>query len=312
VNLRERPALVAVGGAMVISASATLVGLANVAPATASAFRCFYALPVLGVLAWREQRRLGPRTGRERGIAVIAGVFFAIDLVLWGHAIEAAGAGIATVLGNLQVVFVGLGAWAAFGERLARRLVMALPVVIAGVVMISGVIGSGAYGSDPVLGVVYGVGTSIAYALFILVLRGPGGGESGRVAGPLFEVTAVCAVVSVALGPIAGGIDLVPAWPAAGWLALLALSSQVVGWMLITWAWRLLPAAQASLLLLIQPIASVAMSAAVLGERPSVWQLAGCVVVLAGVIYGSSGKRASAVAVAAPEPEPESYDAKAA
>jgi drug/metabolite transporter (DMT)-like permease len=312
VSLRERPALVAMGGAMVISASATLVGLANVAPATASAFRCFYALPVLGVLAWREQRRLGPRTGRERGIAVIAGVFFAIDLVLWGHAIEAAGAGIATVLGNLQVVFVGLGAWAAFGERLARRLVMALPVVIAGVVMISGVIGSGAYGSDPALGVVYGVGTSIAYALFILVLRGPGGGESGRVAGPLFEVTAVCAVVSVALGPIAGGIDLVPTWPAAGWLALLALSSQVVGWMLITWAWRLLPAAQASLLLLIQPIASVAMSAAVLGERPSVWQLAGCVVVLAGVIYGSSGKRASAVAVAAPEPEPESYDAKAA
>jgi drug/metabolite transporter (DMT)-like permease len=241
---------------------------------------------------------------------VVAGVFFAVDLLLWHHAIAAAGAGIATVLGNLQVVFVGFGAWAAFGERPSRRLVMALPVVMAGVVMISGVIGSGAYGSDPALAVIYGVGTSVAYALFILILRGRGSGETGRVAGPLFEVSAVCAVVCVVAGPISGGISLVPTWPGHGWLALLALTSQVAGWMLITWAWRLLPAAQASLLLLIQPIASVALSAAVLAERPSAWQLIGCAVVLAGVLYGSSGIRAAARPVAAPEPEP--YDAKAA
>ncbi|HXJ26951.1 MAG TPA: EamA family transporter, partial [Streptosporangiaceae bacterium] len=131
-RLREQPVLVAVAGAMCIASSATLVGLAHVAPATAAAFRCFYALPVLGVLAWREQRRLGPRPARDRGVAVIAGVFFAVDLLLWHHAIAAAGAGIATVLGNLQVVFVGFGAWAAFGERPSRRLVMALPVVMAG------------------------------------------------------------------------------------------------------------------------------------------------------------------------------------
>lgn len=313
-KLREQPVLVAVAGAMCIASSATLVGLAHVAPATAAAFRCFYALPVLGVLAWREQRRLGPRPARDRVVAVVAGVFFAVDLLLWHHAIAAAGAGIATVLGNLQVVFVGFGAWAAFGERPSRRLVMALPVVMAGVVMISGLIGSGAYGSDPALAVVYGVGTSVAYALFILILRGRGSGETGRVAGPLFEVSAVCAVVCVIAAPISGGISLVPTWPGHAWLALLALTSQVAGWMLITWAWRLLPAAQASLLLLIQPIASVALSAAVLAERPSAWQLAGCAVVLAGVLYGSSGARAAArpVAEPEPEPEPESYDAKAA
>ena len=52
----------------------------------------------------------------------------------------------------------------------------------------------------------------------------------------------------------------------------------------------------------------------VLAERPSGWQLAGCAVVLAGVLYGSSGGRAAARAAAAaePEPEPEPYDAKAA
>jgi drug/metabolite transporter (DMT)-like permease len=280
------PAAVAVAGALCITPSATLVGLAGVAPATAAYFRCACALPLLGVLAWRERRRLGGAAAAGVTRSAIAGVFLAIDLVLWHHAIAAAGAGIATVLGNLQVVFVGLAAWAAFGERPPLRLAAVLPVVLTGVVLISGVVGRGAYGSDPGLGVGYGAGTSLAYAGFILVLRGRGG-ESGRVAGPLLLLTAVAAVVSAALGPVAGGIDLLPAWPAAGWLALLALTSQVIGWMLITWAWRLLPAAQASLLLLIQPVASVALAAAVLGERPSAWQLAGCAIVLAGVVWAS-------------------------
>jgi drug/metabolite transporter (DMT)-like permease len=306
----RRPVLVAVAGALCIASSATLVGLAHVAPATAAAFRCIYALPVLGLLSWRERQRLGPRTRREHATAAVAGLFFCIDLVLWHHAIATAGAGIATVLGNLQVVFVGLAAWAVFGERPGSRLIVSLPVVLAGVVMISGVIGSGAYGSDPGLAVLYGTGTSIAYAIFILVLRGRGSGEQGRVAGPLCEMTAVCAVACVLVSPVSGGISLVPAWPGHGWLALLAMTSQVAGWMLITWAWRLLPAAQAALLLLVQPIASVALSAVVLGERPSAWQLAGCAVVLGGVILGSSGRRPPAEA--APAPDYPDYEAKAA
>ncbi|HEY2548996.1 MAG TPA: DMT family transporter [Streptosporangiaceae bacterium] len=282
---RLQPTPVAVAGALCIASSATLVGLANVAPATAAALRCAYAVPLLAVLAWLE-RRSGGRQPTRLGRATLAGIFFAIDLVLWHHAIATAGAGIATVLGNLQVVFVGFGAWAAFGERPPPRLIASLPVVLAGVVLISGVVGSGAYGSDPGLAVVYGVGTSIAYAIFILLLRGPGG-AGGPVAGPLLAVSVVAAAASVALGPISGGVSLTPPWPAVGWLALLALSSQVVGWMMITWAWRLLPAAETSLLLLIQPVGSLALSAVVLAERPSATQLAGCAAVLAGVVWGS-------------------------
>ena len=41
---------------------------------------------------------------------------FAADLTFWHHSIDAVGAGLATVLGNIQVVFVGLLAWA-LGER---------------------------------------------------------------------------------------------------------------------------------------------------------------------------------------------------
>ena len=77
---------------------------------------------MLALLAWREQRRYGPRTLRERAAAWVAGVMFAADLTFWHHSIEAVGAGLATVLGNIQVVLVGLLAWApsASARRTAR------------------------------------------------------------------------------------------------------------------------------------------------------------------------------------------------
>jgi len=289
--LTGRPTLAAAAGAACIASSATLVRLADVEPATAAVFRCLYALPVLALLMLREDRRYGPRTRHERLLAMGAGVFFAIDLVLWHHAIASVGAGIATVLGNLQVVFVGVIAWWLLHERPSARLVAAVPVVLIGVVLISGVVGSDAYGDDPVLGVVYGLGTSVAYAGFLLLLR-HGSRDLRRVAGPLFDATLVAVLLSAAMGPFAGGLDLVPSWPAHGWLVVLALTSQVVGWLLISISLPRVAAALTSVILLLQPVASVALSAAVLDERPSSLQLLGCAIVLAGVVAATAGRRA--------------------
>lgn len=291
--LTDRPVLAAAAGAGCIASSATLVRLADVEPATAATFRCLYALPVLAVLMVREDRRYGRRSAHDRLLAAAAGAFFALDLVLWHHAIAAVGAGIATVLGNLQVVFVGLLAWWLLHERPSARLVAAVPVVLVGVVLISGVVGSGAYGADPLLGVVFGLGTSVAYAGFLLLLR-HGSKDLRRSAGPLFDATAVGAVLSALLGPVSGGVDLVPSWPAHGWLLTLALTSQVVGWLLIAVSLPRVPAALTSVILLLQPVASVALAAAVLDERPSPVQLLGCVVVLAGIVAATAGRRGAA------------------
>ena len=291
--LRDRPVLAAAAGAACIASSATLVSLAATQPATAATFRCVYALPFLGVLMVLEDRRLGRRPRRARLLAAAAGVFFAVDLVLWHHAIAAVGAGIATVLGNLQVVIVGFIAWWLLGERPSARLIAAVPFVLVGVVLISGVVGEGAYGENPLLGVVFGAGTSIAYAGFLLVLR-EGSMDLRRAAGPLFDATAVAAVGCIALGPVSGGIDLVPSWPAHGWLLTLAITSQVAGWLLIAISLPRVPAALTSVVLLLQPVASVALAAVVLDERPSVIQLTGCVVVLAGVVAATASRRGQA------------------
>ena len=57
------------------------------------------------------------------------------------------------------------------------------------------------------------------------------------------HTTLVAAVVSVIAGVALGEADLVPAWPSHAWLVVLALTSQVVGWLLISASLPRLPAA---------------------------------------------------------------------
>jgi drug/metabolite transporter (DMT)-like permease len=275
--------LVALAGALTITFSAILVRKANVHPTTAAVYRCAYAVPVLGLLAWRERRRFGSRADGQHRLALLAGLFLAADLILWHQAIADVGAGLATVLGNLQVVIVPFVAWAVLSEAPGRRILTALPLTLTGVVLISGALEDGAYGAHPARGVLFGALTGVAYGGFILILR-HGNEDLRRPAGPLFDATWVAALTSLAVALLLGVGDLEPAWPSAGWLMLLALSSQIVGWLLISISLPRLPAALTSMILTIQPVGSVALGIVLLSEDPSVLQLCGAACILAGLV----------------------------
>jgi drug/metabolite transporter (DMT)-like permease len=285
-------------GAVAIAFSGILFRLSHVSPSTGAFYRCVWALPPLWTLAHLEDRRFGKRDRRSIALAWVAGAFLAVDLILWHNAIEQVGAGLATVLGNVQVVLVGLLAWALLGERPHRSSLAAIPIVGIGVVLISGVLEQGAYGANPRLGAVYGVLTGIAYSGFLLTLR-QGSRDLRRPAGPLFTATFASALGCAAIGAVIGDLDLTPSWSATGWLILLALSSQVVGWLLISTSLPRLPAVVTSILLTLQPVCSVAFAALIIDESPSPLQLAGAACILAGLVTATIGRRS----VQVPEPE---------
>jgi drug/metabolite transporter (DMT)-like permease len=293
--MNERPVIAGVLGALVIAFSAILVDLADVTPATAAIWRCAYSLPALGAIAWWEHRRYGPRSWRERKLAGYAGVLFAIDILVWHYAIRDVGAGLATVLGNLQVVVVPFLALAVLGERVPKQILVALPPVMAGVILVSGALEHNAYGSNPARGALFGVATGLAYAAFLLVQR-QGSMDLRRPAGALFDMSLVAAIVSLGAGLVIGVDDLVPTWPSAGWLITLALTSQVLGWLLISVSLPRLPAAMTSIILTIQPIASVALGAILLGQDPSLLQVGGVAFILVGVVSVAIPRRAPAPA----------------
>ena len=259
-------------------------------PATAAVYRCAYALPLLGLLAWRERRRYGPRAPGQQRLAMIAGLFFAVDLICWHQAIADVGAGLATVLGNLQVVVVPFAAWAVLAEKPGRRILAALPLTLLGVLLISGALEDGAYGAHPLRGVVFGALTGISYAGFILILR-HANEDVRRPAGPLFDATWVSAVAALAAALVLGVDDLVPAWPSAAWLVTLALTSQVLGWLLISGSLPRLPAALTSMIITIQPVGSVVLGIVLLGEEPTVLQLAGAACILGGLLSVAARRR---------------------
>lgn len=280
--IARRPRLAALIGALSIAFSGILYRYAEVSPSTGTVYRALFGLPLLALVAYAERRRFGPLPGRARRLAVLAGVFFAGDLLFWHHAIEFVGAGLATVLGNLQVIIVGIVAWLFLGERPSRTTLLALPVVLLGIVLISGAIGGDAYGKDPALGVVLGIATAVCYSGYLLLIR-IGGRDPRRPAGPVAIATVAVALTASLVGALGGDIDPVPAPASLFWLAMLGITSQSIGYLLISISLPRLPAVITSVILLAQPPTTVVLGIVLLAERPSLVQLVGVGLVLGGI-----------------------------
>jgi drug/metabolite transporter (DMT)-like permease len=265
-----------------IAFSGIFYRFADVEPSTATVWRCLYGLPFLALVAWLEHRRYGALPRRSLLIAALAGALFAGDLTSWHHAIEFVGAGLSTVLGNLSVLVVGLFAWIFLGERPSRPILLALPIVLIGVFLISGLIDSAAYGSDPVLGVGLGVMTAFFYGGYLLLIRRSGRDER-RPAGPVAMSTLATAVVAGIVGVPLNDLDMVPSWPEHGWLFGYGLTSQFLGYLLISVSLPRLPAVVTSIILLAQPVATVILARILLDEQPSPAQLLGVALVVGGI-----------------------------
>ncbi len=268
-------------GVAIISFSAIFVRLSEASPITVAFFRTAYAVPALWLLS-RAMRRSSMRTRSQRLMAFGAGFAFAGDLAAWHVAIELIGAGLATVVGSVHVVTTMLAGWLLLRQRPTSLAVLATPVVMVGVVFISGFGSADAQGEDPVLGVVFGVLTAVLYTTYVLLLRGAGTAGASP-AESLLDATAGAAVGALALAPFDGGFSLAISWPSHGWLLLLALGSQVVGWLLINATLPLIEAWETSMLLVLQPAGTILWAYLIFQEVFSMSQWAGLVMVIAGV-----------------------------
>jgi drug/metabolite transporter (DMT)-like permease len=287
--------LAAVGGAIAISFSAIFFALSGVSPVTGGFFRAVYALPVLAVIWWIG-RRGDTRTPSKHRLALVAGLLLGPDVVLWHTSIDHIGAGLATLIANSQVIVVAISAWAVLGEKPSRRVMIAIPIVMVGVAMVSGLGRGDAFGDNPILGTALALSAAVFYAVFLLMFRSANEAQAPP-AGPLLEATMGLLVSTLVIGAFTGNLDLAPTWPAHGWLIALALGAQVGGWLLIGYALPRLPAVETATIILLQPMLTMVWGAIIFGEQPSAIQLAGALLVLGGV-----GFVALASAMKAPVP----------
>ncbi|MEJ8280757.1 DMT family transporter [Pseudonocardia spirodelae] len=286
-NARTAPdpqsVLLLLAGAAVLSWTGVLVALAGTDPASASFWRCVLALVVLAPWALAECRRSGGLPLATAGWSLLSGLFLGADFLLWTRAVLDAGAGVANVVLNIQVLALPLIAWVVAGERVPRRLVFAAPLLLGGIALAGGVLGAGVGGPEPVRGAVLGTLAGVAYAGFLHLNRSVSRTSPRHLVTPVALATVGAGVLCGAVGLAGDGIAV--ALPAASWawLIVLALAGQVVSWVLIGRGSAGLAPGTAGALLLVHPVLSVLLGMLVLGESPTAVQLAGCALVVATV-----------------------------
>ncbi|WP_017546059.1 DMT family transporter [Nocardiopsis prasina] len=290
---RANPVVLAIAGSATTSATGVFVKLSGANTGTAAFLRCALALFVLVPMALVELRRVGPRALRLVGLDLAAGLLLGVDYVLWVASIRHVGAGMATVLLNVQVVVFPLLAWVFLGDRAPLRFLLAVPLMLVGVALTAGVVGPGAGAvaeGDPWLGLAYGCAAGVTYAGYLFLSR-LGGGQ-GHTVTPVCVSTTAAALAAGVLGALWSGIDLASldtmAWV---WLALLALTGQVLTWLLVGSALPRLAASTGAAILVLPPVLAVAMGAVFLGERVTPVQLGGCVLVVLAIWLSQRQRR---------------------
>ena len=285
---RTVPLLVLVAGACVIAFAPIFVRLTATGPAAAGFWRLALALPALAAMAFLASRRPGGSAGLgPTRLTLLAGVFFALDLGFWHYGIKFTTVANATILANLSPVVVTAAAWLLLGERPRRAFLAGLVMALAGAWIIAAARGGGG-GLDPGLGDALSIATSVWYAAYMLVVRKARASQTtSRVmlwsslagAGPLLAAALILRE------------QVIPA-SAAGWAACLGLAAvQVAGQGAIAWSLGRLPAALASVTILIQPVAASVLGWIIFHEPMSPLQIAGGALALTGVLAAQLGAR---------------------
>ena len=270
-------------GGVTIGCVPIFVRLSQVGPSATAFWRVLLALPVFLVWMFMERRKVQarrPASGIEFALMAAAGFFFAADLTVWHWSIKLTSVANSTLLANFAPIFVALGGWLLYRQRVGLRFVIGMLTALAGTVFLVGT--SFNLSSQHLLGDVLGLVAAVFYAGYILTIKRLREDFSTPTTLAYSGVVACMALLAISL---AMQEVLIPA-TIAGWLDLFGLAwfSHVGGWGLITYALAQLPAAFSSVGLLIQPLVATLLAYLVLGEPLGIAQVAGGALVLAGII----------------------------
>ena len=284
--MRSSPLIALFAGATFIALSPIWVRIADVGPTASAFWRVFLAVPLLWILFFSLQaneRKVVPLQWRSM---LAAGVAFAGDLAFWHWSIQFTSVANSTLLANLASIFVTLAAWVLWKERPSAMFLAGLAAALAGVGLL--VRASLEFSPTALLGDGLGVVTAMFYAWYLLSVKGLR--DRGAATLQLMAVTTTLTAAVLFPVALASGEALLPG-TATGWLKLLGLAwiSHAAGQGLIAYALAHLPAAFSSVGLLFQPVMAALFAWVLLGEPLAALQVAGGLVVLAGIALARRG-----------------------
>ena len=270
-------------GALGIAFAPIFVRISQVGPSATAFWRLALAWPALFLWMQVESRgQVAPRRPSSRADylrLVAAGLFFAGDLAIWHWSIRFTSVANATLLANFAPIFVALGGWLFFRQKVSPMFVLGMGIALAGTVFMVGQ--SYTLSARHLLGDALGLVTAMFYAGYLLSVKELRSEFSTATIMTWSGIVSCLILLPVAL---LSGEGLLPV-SAAGWWVLLglALISHFGGQSLIAFALAKLPAAFSSVGLLVQPVAAAVFAWLLLSEALNVWQALGGMLALTGI-----------------------------
>lgn len=262
-----------------LAAGPWLVRLSDVGPVAAGFWRLALAVPLLGLLAWRQRGTQGSARPSWPLVGAIAlgGLFFAADIAVWHIGILQTKLANATLFGNFASFI-----FAIYGFMLLRRLPgraqsVALALAMLGTFLLLG--RSYELSREHLIGDLFCLLAAPFYALYLIIVD-----RARRTVAPfptLFIATAAGALPLLVTALALGEQVMPDAWTP---VVLLSLSSQVIGQGLLVFAMGYLSPLVIGLGLLTQPIASAAIGWMAYGETLAPLDVTGAVLICVGLV----------------------------
>lgn len=297
--MTARQALVLFAGVIAVSWAASFIRLASEAGAAALAIAAlrlsFASPPMVAAAAWNGVDDLRRLVRRDWALMLLSAVSLAFHFGLWVASLERTSVATSVVLVTTQPVFVGLGAWLALHERPSRAVVMGTVIAGLGAVLLVSDDWSdmGAMGGN-----VMALLGAAAVSVYVIVGRTMRQRVSlTSYTGVVYSGTALLLLAAaVGTGTALGGYSL----EAYAWILVMAVVSQLIGHNAINWSLAALPAAVVAVAILGEPVIASAIAAFVLDEVPTLLEIAGGAVVLAGLYVALRGERRARISPPAP------------
>ncbi len=284
-SILNRALIALLFGATCIALSPIFVRLSEAGPTATAFWRVALAVPLLWFFVLLRKHPSRRYAGRP-WLLLAAGLAFAGDLGFWHLSIKLTSVANSTLLANLASIFVTLAAWIFLRQRPRALFLAGLAAALAGVTLL--VSSSVGFSRTGLAGDALGVLTAMFYAGYLFSVKGLR--DRGETTLHLMAVTSTITAIFLFPAALASGEVLLP-HSLYGWAILLGLAwiSHAGGQGLIAYALAHLPAAFSSVSLLLQPVMAALFAWVLLSEPVAPLQLAGGLVVLAGIYLARKG-----------------------
>lgn len=274
------PYLAVLVGVLAVSFSALFVRLSSAPPMIIATYRLLFTFLLLAPFTLArhagELRQL-PRS--KRWLAAASGMCLALHFTTWFTSLRYTSVASSVVLVSTQPVFVVIGSWLFFRERISRLAMFGGGLALCGSLIIGASdfqMGTGAFLGD-LLALLAAVFVS-GYFLIGRQLRG-----SVSLPAYTFFTYGSSSLVLIATS-LASRTPFGP-YPVQDWLLFLALAMvcTILGHTVFNWVLRYVQASVVSVSVLGEPLGAIIWASVFLREFPTARQMSGAAIIFAGL-----------------------------